>query len=452
MAKKKKEPMADIIQYDNGENMLIWKHHIEDFNFGSQLIVHDGQEAVFFRNGKALDTFGPGRHSLVTNQIPGLEKLYKLPAETEAVLQSEVYFVNTTVQMGLKWGTDSKVRIFDEKTQLHLELGASGEFNIRVTAPRKLLVKIIGAGTQLSRESILGMESGRGLFRGMVMTQVKNYLAKTIRDQHINILEIDTHLLELSAALRDLINAELADYGLEMTEFYISRIVLPEEDPRFRELRTLLADSYLKVLAQNVLAKEAKAGTEHKRIEAEAHAKKAEIDAKAEAQVMAIKAEAEAEILKARAKAEAEAIKTRAAAEAVALATRSEAEVRDMRNKKYSYQQETIRKVSMEAMKNGLVGQCGCDSSNLGELASLSVGLGAVGSIAGMTKDVIGPAFSFDEDDEEDAKAHAPWICSFCHKKNPHSFGFCPGCGRSRAEAEAGKAKAKNTPEPETGK
>ena len=108
--------------------------------------------------------------------LPGvLEKLYKLPTDTEGTFHSEVYFINMATQMGVKWGTDSKVRLFDPTSGLHVELGASGEFNIRVVNARKLLLRVVGTTANLRQEDLLG--GGRGFSRAMVMTQVKSYLA-----------------------------------------------------------------------------------------------------------------------------------------------------------------------------------------------------------------------------------------------------------------------------------
>ena len=78
-----------------------------------------------FRDGQALDAFGAGRYTLETQQLPMLEKLYKLPTDTEGTFHSEVYFINMATQMGVKWGTDSKVRLFDPTSGLHVELGLS---------------------------------------------------------------------------------------------------------------------------------------------------------------------------------------------------------------------------------------------------------------------------------------------------------------------------------------
>lgn len=79
----KKDGLASIIKYEGDNETLVWKHPIEDFNYGSQLIVHESQEAVFFRDGQALDLFGAGRYTLETQQLPLLEKVYKLPTDTE---------------------------------------------------------------------------------------------------------------------------------------------------------------------------------------------------------------------------------------------------------------------------------------------------------------------------------------------------------------------------------
>ena len=75
--KIKKDGLASIIKYEGDNETLVWKHPIEDFNFGSQLIVHESQEAIFFRDGQALDLFGAGRYTLQTQQLPLLEKIYK---------------------------------------------------------------------------------------------------------------------------------------------------------------------------------------------------------------------------------------------------------------------------------------------------------------------------------------------------------------------------------------
>lgn len=414
--KIKKDGLASIIKYEGDNETLVWKHPIEDFNFGSQLIVHESQEAIFFRDGQALDLFGAGRYTLQTQQLPLLEKIYKLPTDTEGTFHSEVYFVNLATQMGVKWGTDSKVRLFDPASGLHIEIGASGEFNIRVTDSRKLLLKVVGTTGGLGQEQLLGIGNGKGFFRSMVMTQVKSYLAQTIKENTINILEIDEHLMALSGALRERINAALDEYGLTMPEFYVSRIVTPDDDPNFRRMKEQYAEQYLLVRQEGIRKAEAEAAADRKAVEAQTAARMKIIGAQGEAEALKIQKQAEAE----------------------AYRMQAEAEAAEMRMKGYTYQQETSRQVGMEAMKNGLGGGANAAGA-LGDLAGLGVSLGAMGSVIGMTKDALNP---MTQDAAQmgaavGAAVAGGWDCPACGHKNI-STNFCPDCGGRKPEAKTG--------------
>ncbi len=311
------EGLASIIKYEGDNETLVWKHPIEDFNMGSQLIVHESQEAIFFRDGQALDLMGAGRYTLETQQLPILEKFYKLPTDTTGTFHSEVYFVNLTTQMGIKWGTDSKVRMFDPATGMYVELGASGEFNIRVINSRKLLLKTVGTTRGLKQSELLGVGAGKSMFRTLVMTQVKTYLAQTIKESRISVLELDERLLELGDALRVRINAALAEYGLEMPEFFISRIVTPDDDPNFRRMKEQFAAQYLLVREEQIKKAEAEAAAERKAVEAQTAAQMKVIGAQGEADALRIQKQAEAD----------------------AYRMQAEAEAMEMRMKGYTYQQ-----------------------------------------------------------------------------------------------------------------
>lgn len=412
----KKDGLASIIKYEGDNETLIWKHPIEDFNFGSQLIVHESQEAIFFRDGQALDLFGAGRYTLETQQLPLLEKLYQLPTDTEGTFHSEVYYINLATQMGIKWGTDSKVRLFDPVSGLHLELGASGEFNIRVVDSRRLLLKVVGTTGALGQDQLLGVNGSKGFFRAMVMTQVKSFLAQTIRENSINILEIDEHLMRLSEALREKINVGLAEYGLTMPEFFVGRIVTPDDDPNFRRMKEQYAEQYLLVRQEQI-----------RKSEAEAAQARMAVEAQTAAQMKIIGAQGEAEALKIQKAAEAEAYRMQAEAEAV-----------EMKMKGYTYQQETSRQVGLEAMKNGLGGGDGV-GGGLGDVAGLGVALGAMGGVIGMTKDAMAPIFENSAQIGQSVGGVAVlggWDCT-CGQKNISS-NFCPHCGTKKPQPVMG--------------
>ena len=107
--------IASVIKYEGDNSTFIWKHPCEDFNTSSQLIVHESQEAILFLNGQALDLFGPGRHTLETENIPILRHLINIPTGGESAFHCEVYFINKTEQMAIRWGTDSKVQYVEPK-------------------------------------------------------------------------------------------------------------------------------------------------------------------------------------------------------------------------------------------------------------------------------------------------------------------------------------------------
>lgn len=368
MGQKIREGLVSIIKYDEDNETLVWKHPIEDFRMGTQLIVHESQEAVFFKDGRALDVFGAGRYTLETQRLPLLDQFFRLPSDTERTFHSEIYYINTAVQMGIKWGTDSKIRLLDPVSGIPIEIGACGEFNIRVSNSRKLLLKVVGMASGFDQGNLLGVNGEKGYFRSLVISQVKSSLAQIIREENINILEIDAELLRLSDILKIRINGMLEEYGLTIQDFFINRVITPDEDPNYRRMKEQYAQQYLLIKQEEIRRREAEAAAERKAIEAQT-----------EARLKIIEAQGNAEILKIQKDAEAEGYKMQAAAEAAA-----------MQMKGYTYQQETSRLVGMEAMKNGIGNGAG-GASALGDLTGLGVGLGAMNEVMKMTKDALSP-------------------------------------------------------------
>jgi len=388
----KNQGLASVIKYEGGNDIFVWKHPIEDFNLGSQLIVHESQEAVFFRDGRALDRFEKGRYTLTTQNIPLLENLYKLPTNTTEVFHSEVYFINMTTHMGIKWGTDSRVRLFDPASGLHVEIGAYGEFSLRVCDSRKLLVKLVGTETEFAQKDVM-----LGKFKALVMNRVKANLARIIRENQLNILAIDEYLDVISEKMRLAINEKLEEYGLEAPEFFVTAIMTPDDDPDFKRLKQQFAERTLRMRQEEILKAEAEAAQGRKILEAQTDAKVMLVGAQAEAEAYRMKAHAEAD---------------------------------EMRDKGFTYQQQTAREVGLEAMQNGITGGSG-GGSLIGDVASLGVALGAMGGVANMTREALDPMTQ-----GVPAPAAGGWACT-CGK-NGITSNFCPDCGTPQPKAEAG--------------
>ena len=147
--------IAEIIKYEGDNSTFIWKHPSEDFNSLTQLIVHESQEAIFFMNGQALDLFGPGRYTLETQNIPKLGKLLNRTTGGETPFHCEVYFINKTEQMSIKWGTDSKVQYIEPTYGFPISIGASGEMSLRAEDSRKLLLKLVGTENFLGQQKLI---------------------------------------------------------------------------------------------------------------------------------------------------------------------------------------------------------------------------------------------------------------------------------------------------------
>ena len=122
--------LSELIKYEGDNSTFIWKYPGEDFNNMTELVVHESQEAIFFANGQAADTFGPGRYKLNAENIPILTKLINIVTGV-SIFHCEVYFINKTVQMAVKWGTDSKVQYDDPTYGFPISIGASGEMSLR---------------------------------------------------------------------------------------------------------------------------------------------------------------------------------------------------------------------------------------------------------------------------------------------------------------------------------
>ncbi len=262
--------IADIIKYEGDNSTFIWKHPCEDFNTLTQLIVHESQEAIFFMNGQALDLFGPGRYTLETQNIPLLGKVLNRTTGDKTPFHCEVYFINKTEQMSIKWGTDSKVQYIDPTYGFPLQIGASGEMSLRVEDSRKLLIKLVGT------ENYLGQQKLIGFFRSFLMTRVKTYIAQVMKSNAINIFEIDENLTAFSENIHKLLIPDFADYGVSLERFFVTTVVKPDGDRQYEKFKELHFRQYADIA-------EAKLRQQTAVIDAQTEAQRVVIDSQAQA-------------------------------------------------------------------------------------------------------------------------------------------------------------------------
>lgn len=405
--------IAEIIKYEGDNSTFIWKHPCEDFNSLTQLIVHESQEAIFFMNGEALDLFGPGRHTLETQNIPKIGKLLNRTTGGETPFHCEVYFINKTVQMAVKWGTDSKVRYIEPTYGVPIELGACGEMNLMVSDARKLLIKLVGTMNGIAWDD-RGENFTKSLassFRPLISTAVKTNLSSCIKANNINILEVDESLGLLSDVLKKGIVPGFEEYGLTIPEFYVTTVVLPEADPSFKRIRELHTIALQK-----------------KMIEAETEIKTAQAAASAEITAAERQAVIERETTAmemTRREAERDLIRAQAEAQAMKMSGFAEAEV--MRAKGYTEKdvlQAEVQKAYAEGIGNMNIS--GGGGGVAGDMIGLGVGMAAAGAVAPQMGEMFKSFGGFGGDSSAPS---AKITCPNCASEVPEGSKFCLNCG-----------------------
>lgn len=412
--------LADIIKYEGDNTTFIWKHPIEDFNTSSQLIVHESQEAIFMMNGQALDLFGPGRYTLETQNIPLLRKLINIPTGGKTPFHCEVYFINKTTQMGIKWGTDSKVRFIDPLTGVPLQIGACGEMNLKVSDSRKLLVKLVGttSGIAWNQEGNQFTNSLKNSFKPLISTAVKVNLSKSIVSENINILEIDSHLDVLSETLKYNILPGFEEYGLTIPQFYVTTVVLPEDDPNFRKIRELHTVSFQTKIAEaeaTVRAAQAKA--------------KAKITA-AEREIELEKKTTQTEVAKR--EAERKVIESQGSATSAKIEGFADADV--MKAKGYNEKdviQADVQKAFAEGIGNMGSGGSGNSGGNspVADIMGLGVGMAAANAMSSQIGGMFNNFTGNNQNSTTDTTIKINQTCSNCGAPIPENAKFCLECG-----------------------
>ena len=214
--------LLDVIKFEGDDQTLVWKHPHEDFNTKSVLIVHESQEAIFFKDGKALDLFGPGKYELETENIPLLRNLINIPTMGVSPFHCEVYFINKITSMNMEWGTNSRFQVLDPHFQVPLNVGASGSMEFVIDDSRKFLIKVVGTQQNVTSGKVMKY------FREKTVTKVKSYLATIMTE--LSYVNVTQHLDEISEALNSKLNEEYKEYGIKLINFYVSTIIVPEED------------------------------------------------------------------------------------------------------------------------------------------------------------------------------------------------------------------------------
>jgi membrane protease subunit (stomatin/prohibitin family) len=227
--------LINLIKYDGGPHAFAWKHPNSKLGTWTQLIVNETQEAVLYKGGQALDWFGPGRHTLETANIPILSKLVNIPFGGKSPFSAEVWYVNKANTLDIKWGTPTPIQLQDPKYSVFVPLRAFGQFGIKIGDAKTFLTKLVGTLPSFNSADIIKY------FRGVYLTMVKDAIAEYLVIKKVPILEINAYILDLSESLQTAVAPKLQEYGIELVNFYVNDISVPDDDPSVINLKAALA-------------------------------------------------------------------------------------------------------------------------------------------------------------------------------------------------------------------
>lgn len=221
--------IIDVVKFDGLRNRdwIIYKHYAEDLSTATQLIVSEGQVAILLKGGRLFDMFGPGRHTLSTENLPLLSGFMKLPFGGRTPFTAEIYYINTTAKLDLQWGTSDPIPVVDPTYHIRLRMRAFGSVGLKISDYAVFLRELIGT---MNASEVISYDKTLDFFKGFLVTKVKSVIAQVIIEEKVSALEISARLNDLSNKVALMLEPDFDMFGMKLINFYIKSINFPDED------------------------------------------------------------------------------------------------------------------------------------------------------------------------------------------------------------------------------
>ncbi len=229
-----KGELIEIIEWtDDSRDTLSfrWPDDDKQIKNGAQLIVRESQIAQFVYLGQFGDTFAPGKHTLTTDNIPVLTTLQGWKYGFNTPFKADVYYVNTRLFTGNKWGTSNPVMMRDADFGI-VRARAFGVYDFKIVEPKLFLKEVAGSDQHFRLDE----------FADTMRSRIVSLFSEALAQAKIPVLDVATRYSEVGAALLPLINpVTTSKYGIEFTSFVIENVSVPPEVEQAIDKRSSMA-------------------------------------------------------------------------------------------------------------------------------------------------------------------------------------------------------------------
>ena len=228
--------IIDLVKWapSGNETIYAWRFPETNLSTYTQLLVYESQEAILFSKGQIIGKFGPGKHTLSTENLPLLRPLYGLPFGGKNPFTAEVWFVNKLQPYNINWHTN-RMTIHDADYNTQLPLTASGQYGLKIIDSEKFLIKIVGTKNEFTQNDLTEQ------FTGEFTTKTKSTIIQYMLKHRIGFKQISAYLDTLSEYLKGAMNPFWENIGLELTKFYVSTIEIDDSTEDGKRVKNAIA-------------------------------------------------------------------------------------------------------------------------------------------------------------------------------------------------------------------
>lgn len=236
--------IIDLVRWapEGDNNVFAYKFPESNLSTYTQLIVQESQEAILFSKGKLIGKFGPGKHTLNTENLPLLRNLFGIPFGGKNPFIAEIWFVNFVQTFNIDWTID-RMDIQDNDYNVGIPLVSNGKYGIKVKDSEQFLLKIVGTKSSFTQNDLTEQ------FTGEFTTKTKSTLMQFMMNNQIGIKKISAHLDNISEHLKSILVPFWEILGIELTKFYVTTIEIDSSNEVGRKVLEAISSNSAQTIA-----------------------------------------------------------------------------------------------------------------------------------------------------------------------------------------------------------